>query len=174
VARTSRRSSPSCASQGPRSCGKLLVDLAAQPLRNGRAFAGRRDRDLQVAAADHRAEEEVAVGNVVDAVAGDAARDGLAIDRCVDFGHIGGGDDDEVAVEIGGLKLALDPLELAFGGELANFRRAWGATTRSFTPVLSRLPIFSSATVPAPTSRPGRPSSLRKIGSKVITSVHSS
>src|SRR5208282_5724923 len=101
---------------------ELLVDLAAQSLSNRRAFAGRGDGDLQISAADHRTEEEVAIGNVVHAVAGDAARDGLAINRRVDFGHIGGGDDDEVAVEIGGLKLALDPLELALSGELANFR----------------------------------------------------
>ena len=81
---------------------------------------------MQVAAADHGTEEEVAVGNVVDAVAGDAARDGFAIDRGVDVGHIGGGDDDEVAVEIGGLKFTLNPLELALGGELANFRTGLG------------------------------------------------
>ena len=37
-------------------------------------------------------------------------------------------------------------------------------------PVLSRLLIFSSATLPAPTSRPGRPSSFRKIGSKLMVS----
>jgi len=102
--------------------GKLLVDFAAQALREGGAFASRGDSDLQVAAADYGAEEEVAVGNVVDAIAGDAARDSLAIDCCVDFGHIGGRDDDEVAVEIGGLELAFDPFELAFGGELADFR----------------------------------------------------
>ena len=50
-------------------CGQLLVDFAAQPLRDGGAFAGGRDGDLQIAAADDRAEEEIAVGNVVDAVA---------------------------------------------------------------------------------------------------------
>jgi hypothetical protein len=102
--------------------GKLLVDFATQALRDGRAFAGRGDGDLQVAAADYRAEEEVAVGNVVDAVAGNAARNGLAIHRCIDFGHIGSGDDDEVAVEVGGREFALDPLEFALIGKLANFR----------------------------------------------------
>ena len=99
-----------------------MVDLAAQALRQGWAFAGCRNRDLQIAAAHDRAEEKVAVGNVVDAVRRDAARDSLAIDRGVDFGRIGGGDDDEVAVEIGWLELALDPIELALGGELADFR----------------------------------------------------
>jgi hypothetical protein len=50
--------------------GQLLVDLAAQALREGGAFAGGGDGDLQVAAADHRAKKEIAIGNVVDAVAG--------------------------------------------------------------------------------------------------------
>ena len=111
--------------------GKLLVDFAAQPLSNGRAFAGRRDGDLQVAAADHRAEEEVAVGNVVDAVAGDVARKGFAIDRRVDFGHIGSGDDDEVAVEIGGRKFTLDQFQFSLGGELADFRMGHEAQPRA-------------------------------------------
>ena len=64
--------------------GQLLVDFAAEALGEGGAFAGGGDGDLQVAAADHRAEEEVAVGNVVDAVAEDAALDGSAIDGGVD------------------------------------------------------------------------------------------
>ena len=156
VARTSRRSSPSLASQGPRSSRKLLVDLAAQALRESRAFAGRGDGDLQVAAADHRTEEEIAVGNIVDAVARNVARHGFAINCRIDFGHIGSGDNDEVAIEIGGTKLALDPFELAFGGELRESRRGRRAQRReACTPVLSKLPIFSSATVPAPTSRRG-------------------
>src|SRR5208283_2090462 len=46
---------------------------------------------------------------------------------------------------------------------------ACGATTRSRNPVFSRLPIFSKATAPAPTSRPGRPSSLRKTGNRLMT-----
>ena len=53
--------------------GELLVDFAAQALGKGGAFAGGGDGDLQIAAADDGAEEEVAVGNVVDAVAEDAA-----------------------------------------------------------------------------------------------------
>ncbi len=55
--------------------GQLLVDFTAQALREGGAFAGSRDGDLQIAAADHGAEEEIAVGNVVDAVAEDVALD---------------------------------------------------------------------------------------------------
>ena len=102
--------------------GKLLVDLATQALRQGGAFAGRGDGDLQVAAADHGAEKEIAVGNVVDTIAGNAARNSLAINRSVDFGHIGSCDHDEVAVKIGGLEFALDPLKLALSGELADFR----------------------------------------------------
>jgi hypothetical protein len=54
---------------------QLLVDFAAQALGDGGAFAGGGDGDLQIAAADHGAEEEIAVGNVVDAVAQDAALD---------------------------------------------------------------------------------------------------
>ena len=50
---------------------QLLVDFAAQALGDGGAFAGGGDGDLQVAAADHGAEEEIAVGDIVDAVAED-------------------------------------------------------------------------------------------------------
>ena len=60
----------------------------------------------RLAAADDGAEEEIAVGNVVDAVAEDVALDCAAIDGGVDFGGVGGGDDEEVAVEVGGLRSA--------------------------------------------------------------------
>ena len=49
---------------------------------------------------------------------------------------------------------------------------ASGAITRRRSPVVSRLPIFSSATFPAPTKSPSRPSSFKKTGSKLMaTSV---
>jgi hypothetical protein len=60
---------PRFSSHGPQIFWELFVDLAAQTLRNSGAFACRRDGDLQIAAPDHRAEEEIAVGNIVDAVA---------------------------------------------------------------------------------------------------------
>src|ERR1039458_1230100 len=46
--------------------------------------------------------------------------------------------------------------------------RASGAMTRRRRPVLSRLPILSKAIVPAPTRRQRRPSSLRKIGRRLM------
>ena len=49
-----------------------------------------------------------------------------AIDGGVDLGIVGGGDDDEVAVEVGGFEGALNPFELAFVGELADFLARMG------------------------------------------------
>lgn len=46
--------------------GQLRVDFTAQALREGRAFTGSGDGNLEIAAADDGAEEEIAVGNVVD------------------------------------------------------------------------------------------------------------
>ena len=64
--------------------GELLVDFAAKALGEGGAFSGGGDGDLQIAAADHRSEKEIAVGNVVDAVAQDAALGGSAVNGGVD------------------------------------------------------------------------------------------
>ena len=154
--------------------GKLFVDLAAQALRDGGAFAGRGDGDLQVAAADYGAEEEVAVGNVVDAVAGNAARDGFAIDGRIDFGHVGSGDDDEVAVEIGGSELALDPFELAFGGELADFRAGLGRNDAELHAGLEQAADLFERNRSRAHQQGGAASSFRKIGSKFIKSGSSS
>ena len=52
---------------------QLLIDLTPKPLRKGRALPGGRDGDLQVASANHGAEEEIAVGNIVNRIAGYAA-----------------------------------------------------------------------------------------------------
>jgi hypothetical protein len=101
--------------------GELLVDFAAQALGNGGAFAGGGDGDLEIAATDDGAEEEIAVGDVIDAVGEDAATHRFAINEGVYFGHIGGGDYQRVGVEVGRLKGALDPFKFAFAGELLDF-----------------------------------------------------
>ena len=94
--------------------GKLGVDFAAQALRHRGAFAGSRNRDLQIAAGHHGAEEEIAVGNVVDAVAEDAALEGGVIDGGVDFRGIGRGNHEVVAIEVGGIERLFNPFEFAF------------------------------------------------------------
>src|SRR5208337_3597687 len=66
-----------------------LVNLAAQVLRESGTFSGSGDGDLQVAPADHRSEEEIAIGNVVDAVAQDASLDGSPVNGCVHLRRIG-------------------------------------------------------------------------------------
>ena len=59
---------------------QLLVDFAAEALGEGGAFTCGGDGDLEIAAGDDGAKEEVAVGDVVDAVAGDVALEG-SLDR---------------------------------------------------------------------------------------------
>ena len=84
---------------------------------------------------------------IVHAVAKNAAFDGSAIDSGIYLGGVGGCDDHKDAVKVGDVKAPLDPFKLAFevqAAESSGF--ASGATTRSRTPVLSRLLIFSSAT----------------------------
>src|SRR6185437_13571764 len=105
---------------------QLLIDFAPQALRDSRAFAGGGDGDLQVAAADDRSKKEIAVGYVVDAVAQDAPRDGGAIDLRVDFRRAGGGDDNEVAVDVRGGERTGNPFEPALLGERADFVEGLG------------------------------------------------
>jgi hypothetical protein len=96
--------------------GELVVDFATKALGYGRALASGGDGDLEIAAADYGAEEEIAVGDVVDAVGENAATHGFAINSGVHFRDIGGCDDEGVAVEVGGFKSALEPFEFAFAG----------------------------------------------------------
>ncbi len=88
---------------------QLCVDLAAQLLGYGGTFAGGGDGDLQVSAPNHRSEVEVAVRRIVNAVDKNVPAHGLAVDRRVHFRIIRGRDDEEIAVEIGGFKYALNP-----------------------------------------------------------------
>jgi hypothetical protein len=105
---------------------QLLVDLAAQLLRDRGTLAGGRNGDLQRAPADHGTKIKVAVGRIVHTVGQNLARDGFPINLCVDFGGIGGGDDQINAIEVGDFKGPLDPFETAIDCELANFRsRHW-------------------------------------------------
>ena len=169
VARTSRRSSPRFPSHGPRSSGKLRVDFAAQPLRNRRAFAGRGDRDLQIAAAAPRSRRRNrSVGMSSTLLHEDSPADRFAIDRRVDFGIVGRGDDEKLPSRSAGSNARWTHSSLPSAQAARISGCASGATTRRRRPVFSRLPIFSSATLPAPTSRPGRPSSFRKMGSRLI------
>jgi 1,4-dihydroxy-2-naphthoyl-CoA synthase len=87
---------------------KLRIDFAAEALGNGGAFSSGGDCDLKIAAGDYGAEEKVAVGNVVNAVARDVSFEAALIDSGVCGWIVGGGYDQEVAVEIGGVEGALD------------------------------------------------------------------
>ena len=101
--------------------GQLLVDLAAQLLREGGTLASGRNSDLQRAPADHGTKIKIAVRRVVHAVGQNLARDGFPINLCVDFGGIGGGDDQINAIEVGDFKGPLDPFETALDCEQPDF-----------------------------------------------------
>ncbi len=94
-----------------------FVDLTAQMLRECGAFSGSGDCDLQICRADHRSEKEIAVRNIVNAVAKNPTLDCAPINSRVHLGRIGGSNDQVVSVEIGEFKSALDPFDFAFRGK---------------------------------------------------------
>src|SRR6516164_2976342 len=100
---------------------QLLVDLLAQPLRQRRALTRRRNGDLQLAPAHHRAKEEIAVRNVIHAVAENAPCPRFAIYGRVYLWNIRRCDYDEVPVQIGGLKRSRLKLDLPFRGQRKHF-----------------------------------------------------
>src|SRR5208337_1910343 len=122
--------------------GQLHIDLAAEALRKGRAFSSGRDGNLKIASADHGTKEEIAVGNVVHAVAEDIARHSLAVNSGVDRGRISRRDDEEVSVEIGRFEGALNPLELPFLSQLANLRPCFGRNKAQRQPGLEQRAYF--------------------------------
>ena len=93
--------------------GELGVDLFAQALGEGGAGSGGGDGDLEISAADHGWEVEVAEGWVVDRVAEDTFFGGFSEDGSVDGGVVGGRYYEEVSGEITLLIGALMELELA-------------------------------------------------------------
>ena len=101
---------------------ELFVDFAAQALGKCRTLTGGGDGNLQIAAADHRAEEEIAIGDVVDTVAENAALERSLIDGCIDLRRVGGGDDQQIAFEVGKFKCTRKPFKFFFDGQLADFR----------------------------------------------------
>jgi hypothetical protein len=107
---------------GAEVAGKLLVDFSAQTLSHGRALAGCRDRDLQVAAADDGAEVEIAIRDIVDAVAEDALLGCGLIDCMVHGWIVGGCNDEEHAIEVRRLEALLAPFNGAVRGHSADFR----------------------------------------------------
>ena len=105
---------------------QLLIDLAAKPLRNVRAFAARRDGDLQIAARDQRSKKEIAVGNVIHSVAESVSFDRAPVDSRVHLGIVGRSDNQEIAVQIGSFKAALHPFELVFECQIGNLDACLG------------------------------------------------
>ena len=71
------------------------------------------DGDLQVAAADHGGEVEVAEGRIVDGVDQDAGGFSFGEDSAIDGGDVGCGDDEELAGEVAGGVFALVPGDFA-------------------------------------------------------------
>ena len=90
---------------------QLLVDLAAQLLRDGGTLAGCGDGNLQRSTADHGTEVEIAVRRIIDAVCQDATRNSVLVNGCIDLDRIGGGDDQEVVIEVGEFERSLNPFE---------------------------------------------------------------
>ena len=97
---------------------ELVGDLALHALRErGRGALGR-DRDRHRALADDRREDEVAERRDVDDVDEHRPALGVLVDADVDVGVVGRRDDDEGALEVGGLVGALLPVDRALLGEL--------------------------------------------------------
>jgi len=99
---------------------ELLFEFLAKALGERGAFAVGGDGDLEVAALDDGAVEEVAIIGVVDGVAEDAAGFGFAEDGGVDFGDGGGGDDEESTGQVAGFVEFGPPVEMVsadLGGE---------------------------------------------------------
>jgi hypothetical protein len=107
--------------------GKLLVDFAAQVLGEGGAFARSGNGDLQVAATHDRAEKEIAIGDVVHAVAEDVSLNYPAINSRVYLRRIRGSDNNKVVVKVGDFEASLNPFEFPFGREFANFKASLGS-----------------------------------------------
>ena len=93
-ARCSRcRASPSNWAKGSESVTALRRQAGPEPGRERRAQPARRHRDGHRAVAVDRREDEGAVREVVGAVDPDTGGLGVGVDRAVDFGIAGGGDD---------------------------------------------------------------------------------
>ena len=98
---------------------ELFLEFLAEALGEGGAFAVGGDGDLEIAALDDGAVEEVAVGDVIDGIAEDVAGFGFLEDSGVDFGDGGGGDDQEGAGEITGFVEFGPPFEMV-GADLGS------------------------------------------------------
>ena len=88
-----------------------MFKIFAQALRERRAFACSRNRDLKISAADDRRIIKVATIGDIDDVAEHAAALGFCIDRVIHFGRRGCSYDEENVVEIGGDERARIPLQ---------------------------------------------------------------
>ena len=104
---------------------ELFFEFLAEALGKRGAFAVGGDGDLEIATLDDGAVVEVAVVDVVYGVAEDVAVVGFAVDLGVEIAKRGGCNDEEGAVEIGGLEGFGGPVDLAvadplgqLGGEL--------------------------------------------------------
>ena len=109
--------------------GELLIDLAAQALRQCWALACGGDGDLQISATHHRAEIEIAVGRIVDCIAENAALYRGCIDGVIHCRSFGSGDDEECAFEIRRIEFAAVPGDLPDAASAWISGRASGAMT---------------------------------------------
>ena len=109
----------------------MLVNFASKPLRHCRAFAGGRDRNLQIAAPHNRSKVEVAMRRIIHAVNENSALDRFAINSRIHFRVVCRGDHNEVAVEICRIEPSLDPFKLTLAGKLPDLRLLPPAQSRA-------------------------------------------
>jgi len=106
--------------------GELFFELLAKALGECRAFAVGGDGDLEVAALNDGAVIEVAMVDVVDGVAEDAALFSFEIDRLVDIVERSGSDDKEHTEEVFSFKGLREPIDFAAADPFDELRREFG------------------------------------------------
>lgn len=107
-----------------------LLDFLPKPLGHGGAFAGSRDGNLEIAAADDSGEIKVAVRRIVHRIAEDAQTLGFDKYGAIDQSIGRGGDGQERAGKISELKFAGQPAELSSSSELLYFGIRVGCDNR--------------------------------------------
>jgi hypothetical protein len=95
---------------------QLLVDLPAQALGHGGAFASGRNGNLQCAPADHGAKVKVAERRIVHTVDEDSALDSSLINGGIYIGGVRRSNHYKISVQVGALEGPLQPFDLFFDG----------------------------------------------------------
>ena len=136
----------------------------AEPLREGRAAAARRDRDGEIPPPDHRGDQESARLRRVRHVHQAARVSHLVRHAPVDLGVVRGREHEEGIREVPGPHGSAREADRAAAARSAIFRVAAGLTTVTSAPQSSSSATFRSATRPPPTTRQRRPARSTIIG----------